>query len=49
VLPRSGLTVQGALIAAGLLRYGFVAEAQRIATALLEAVECSGGRLPELF
>ncbi|MBT2550279.1 glycogen debranching N-terminal domain-containing protein [Arthrobacter sp. ISL-65] len=38
-----------ALIAAGLLRYGFVAEAQRIATALLEAAEFSGGRLPELF
>lgn len=38
-----------ALIAAGLLRYGFVAEAQRIATALLDAAEYSGGRLPELF
>lgn len=38
-----------ALIAAGLLRYGFVEEAQRIATALLEAAEYSGGRLPELF
>ncbi|WP_427005517.1 glycogen debranching N-terminal domain-containing protein [Pseudarthrobacter sp. H2] len=38
-----------AIIAAGLLRYGFVAEAQRIATALLEAAEYSGGRLPELF
>lgn len=34
---------------AGLLRYGFVEEAQRIATALLEAAEYSGGRLPELF
>jgi glycogen debranching enzyme len=32
-----------------LLRYGFVAEAQRISTALLEAAEYSGGRLPELF
>lgn len=38
-----------ALIVAGLLRYGFVAEAQRIATALLDAAEYSGGRLPELF
>jgi glycogen debranching enzyme len=34
---------------AGLLRYGFNAEAQRIATALLEAAEYSDGRLPELF
>jgi glycogen debranching enzyme len=38
-----------AIIAAGLMRYGFVAEAQRIATALFEAAEYSGGRLPELF
>jgi glycogen debranching enzyme len=38
-----------AIIAAGLLRYGFVEEAQRIATALLEAPEYSEGRLPELF
>jgi glycogen debranching enzyme len=38
-----------AIIAAGLLRYGFVEEAQRIATALLEAAEYSAGRLPELF
>ncbi|WP_427005187.1 glycogen debranching N-terminal domain-containing protein [Pseudarthrobacter sp. H2] len=38
-----------AIIAAGLLRYGFVAEAQRISTALLEAAEYSEGRLPELF
>jgi glycogen debranching enzyme len=38
-----------AIIAAGLLRYGFVEEAQRISTALLEAAEYSGGRLPELF
>ena len=38
-----------AIIAAGLMRYGFVEEAQRIATALLEAAEFSGGRLPELF
>ena len=32
-----------------MLRYGFVAEAQRISTALLEAAEYSNGRLPELF
>ena len=38
-----------AIIAAGLMRYGFVEEAQRIATALLEAAEYSDGRLPELF
>jgi glycogen debranching enzyme len=38
-----------ALIASGLLRYGFIAEAQRISTALLEAADFSGGRLPELF
>ncbi|MCX2748047.1 amylo-alpha-1,6-glucosidase [Arthrobacter sp. MI7-26] len=38
-----------AIIAAGLLRYGFVEQAQRIATALLEAAEFSEGRLPELF
>ncbi|NKX56250.1 amylo-alpha-1,6-glucosidase [Arthrobacter mobilis] len=38
-----------ALIVAGLMRYGFVPEAQRIATALLEAADYTGGRLPELF
>jgi glycogen debranching enzyme len=38
-----------AIIAAGLLRYGFVEEAQRIATALFEAADYTGGRLPELF
>jgi glycogen debranching enzyme len=38
-----------ALIAAGLMRYGFVEEAQRIAVALLEAAAEFGGRLPELF
>jgi glycogen debranching enzyme len=37
------------MIAAGLLRYGFVEEAQRIATALLEAADYTDGRLPELF
>jgi glycogen debranching enzyme len=38
-----------AIIVAGLMRYGFVAEAQRISTALLEAADYSDGRLPELF
>ncbi|MFE4080311.1 glycogen debranching N-terminal domain-containing protein [Paenarthrobacter sp. YIM B13468] len=38
-----------AIIQAGLLRYGFVEEAQRISTALLQAAEYSEGRLPELF
>jgi len=38
-----------AIIAARLIRYGFVEEAQRIATALFEAADYSGGRLPELF
>ncbi|WP_028266063.1 amylo-alpha-1,6-glucosidase [Arthrobacter sp. MA-N2] len=38
-----------AIIATGLLRYGFVSEAQRISTALFEAAECFQGRLPELF
>jgi len=38
-----------AIIAAGLLRYGFVEEAQRIATALFEAADYTEGRLPELF
>ena len=38
-----------AIIVTGLLRYGFVEEAQRISTALLEAAEYSEGRLPELF
>jgi glycogen debranching enzyme len=38
-----------ALIAAGLMRYGFVEESQRVAMAMLEAAEVFGGRLPELF
>ncbi|MGX9901225.1 amylo-alpha-1,6-glucosidase [Arthrobacter sp. SA17] len=38
-----------AIIAAGLLRYGFIAEAQRISTALFEAADFFEGRLPELF
>jgi glycogen debranching enzyme len=38
-----------AIIAAGLMRYGYVNEAQRIATALFEAADYTEGRLPELF
>src|SRR3954451_15025914 len=38
-----------ALVVAGLVRYGFVQEAQRVAEALLEAAQHFGGRLPELF
>ena len=38
-----------AIVVAGLVRYGFVEEAQRVADALLEAAEAFGGRLPELF
>ncbi|WP_372594641.1 glycogen debranching N-terminal domain-containing protein [Actinotalea sp.] len=38
-----------ALVAAGLMRYGHVAEARRVATAVLDAAEHFGGRLPELF
>jgi glycogen debranching enzyme len=38
-----------ALIVAGLVRYGFVRQAQRVAEALLEAAQHFGGRLPELF
>ncbi len=38
-----------ALIAAGLMRYGFVEEAQRVIMALLDAADSQGGRLPELF
>jgi glycogen debranching enzyme len=38
-----------AICAAGLMRYGFVEEAQRIALALLAASTNFGGRLPELF
>jgi glycogen debranching enzyme len=38
-----------ALIVAGLMRYGFVEHAQRIAVGLLEAADRFGGRLPELF
>ncbi|MEV7009883.1 glycogen debranching N-terminal domain-containing protein [Streptosporangium sp. NPDC051022] len=38
-----------ALVAAGLMRYGFAEEAKRIAFGLLEAAEGFGWRLPELF
>ncbi|QTG79727.1 amylo-alpha-1,6-glucosidase [Arthrobacter crystallopoietes] len=38
-----------ALIAAGLMRYGFMDEATRIALALFNAATQFGGRLPELF
>ncbi|HVB44335.1 MAG TPA: glycogen debranching N-terminal domain-containing protein [Streptosporangiaceae bacterium] len=38
-----------AICAAGLMRYGFVREAQQVAVGILEAAECFGGRLPELF
>jgi len=38
-----------AIVASGLMRYGFVAEAQRIALALLDVSEQLGSRLPELF
>jgi glycogen debranching enzyme len=37
------------LVATGLMRYGFVEQAQRIATGLLDAATRFGGRLPELF
>ncbi len=38
-----------AIIAAGLTRYGFVEEAHRVITGLLDAATHFGGRLPELF
>lgn len=38
-----------AIAAAGLMRYGFVEAAQRIATGIFDAAERLGGRLPELF
>jgi glycogen debranching enzyme len=38
-----------AIIAAGLMRYGFVSEAQRVAMSLLDAAAAFDGRLPELF
>jgi glycogen debranching enzyme len=38
-----------AIIAAGLMRYGFVEAAQRVARGILDAADAFGGRLPELF
>jgi glycogen debranching enzyme len=38
-----------ALIVAGLMRYGFVKEAQQVSVALMEAAEYTDYRLPELF
>jgi len=38
-----------AIIATGLMRYGFVKEAHRIIRGILDAAIASGGRLPELF
>lgn len=38
-----------ALVAAGLMRYGYVEQAQRIAVGLLDAADHFDGRLPELF
>jgi glycogen debranching enzyme len=38
-----------AIIAAGLTRYGFVEEAQRVIVAMLDTAACFGSRLPELF
>jgi len=38
-----------AIVASGLMRYGFVAEAQQVALGLLDAAKSFGGRLPELF
>ncbi|MDQ3304946.1 MAG: amylo-alpha-1,6-glucosidase [Actinomycetota bacterium] len=38
-----------AIVAAGLMRYGFVEEAQRVVMGLFDAAIAVGGRLPELF
>ncbi|MGZ4596366.1 MAG: amylo-alpha-1,6-glucosidase [Actinomycetes bacterium] len=38
-----------AIVAAGLMRYGFVEHAQRVAAGVIEAATSFGGRLPELF
>ncbi len=38
-----------ALIVAGLVRYGFTDEAQRVAQGIFDAADAFGGRLPELF
>ena len=37
------------LVAAGIARYGFRAEAERVLSGLLDAADSYGGRLPELF
>jgi glycogen debranching enzyme len=38
-----------AICAAGLMRYGFVEQAQQVFAGILEAADAFGGRLPELF
>jgi len=38
-----------AIIAAGLMRYGYVAQAQEVAQGLIDAAVFFSGRLPELF
>ncbi|MHB8465733.1 MAG: amylo-alpha-1,6-glucosidase [Acidimicrobiales bacterium] len=38
-----------AIVAAGLMRYGFVEEAQRVIVGILDAAVSQGGRLPELY
>jgi glycogen debranching enzyme len=38
-----------AIVAAGLMRYGFVREAQRVIMAMIDAGVHQAGRLPELF
>lgn len=38
-----------AIVAAGLMRYGFVREAQRVVMGMIDAAVGRGGRLPELF
>jgi len=40
---------ENALIAAGMMRYGFIAEAQALANAVFDVAEQWNGRLPELF
>jgi glycogen debranching enzyme len=40
---------ENALIVTGLLRYGFVEQAQRVAEGILDAAAAFDGRLPELF
>jgi glycogen debranching enzyme len=38
-----------AIVAAGLMRYGYVREAQRVIMAVIDAAAAQGGRLPELY